>query len=233
MIFPLSIFFCSFLWIAKLTYADVSDPDIVGSWSSKSQTVMTGPDFFDPMNEDFFEPDLPGISYSFTDDGHFEEALYIIKPNATFPHCPKAFLQWQHGSYTINDSKSIILSPIRGDGRQLQSDPCNFKNYSSYTRYTQDEVMKEYSVSIDKYHGRYKLELFEWDGTPKQPMYLVYRPPKMLPFSFSGVTDTSQLQQKRWLSRLAATLAEKHTTTIWWLGLTFIAIGSIGYIIVS
>ncbi|EPY53305.1 ER chaperone Rot1 [Schizosaccharomyces cryophilus OY26] len=233
MILPLSIFFCSFLWIAKLTKADQSDPDLVGTWSSKSQTVMTGPDFFDPLNEDFFEPDLPGISYSFTDDGHFEEALYIIKPNASVPHCPKGFLQWQHGTYSINDSKAIILSPIKGDGRQLESDPCNNGDHSVYTRYTQDEVMKEYAVSVDKYHGRYKLQLYEWDGTPKQPMYLVYRPPKMLPTTFSGASDSNQVQQKRWLLKYIAPLADKHTTTIWWLGLTFIAVGSIGYLIVS
>ena len=32
--------------------------------------------FYDPVNERMFEPDLTGFSYSFTDDGHYEEAYY-------------------------------------------------------------------------------------------------------------------------------------------------------------
>ena len=32
--------------------------------------------FYDPVNERIFEPALTGFSYSFTDDGHYEEAYY-------------------------------------------------------------------------------------------------------------------------------------------------------------
>lgn len=32
--------------------------------------------FYDPVNEKMFEPSLTGISYSFTDDGFYEEAYY-------------------------------------------------------------------------------------------------------------------------------------------------------------
>lgn len=32
--------------------------------------------FYDPVNERIFEPGLTGFSYSFTDDGHYEEAYY-------------------------------------------------------------------------------------------------------------------------------------------------------------
>lgn len=38
--------------------------ELVGTWSSKSNTVFTGPGFYDPVSELLIEPDLPGISYS-------------------------------------------------------------------------------------------------------------------------------------------------------------------------
>jgi hypothetical protein len=41
--------------------------------------------FYDPVNEKMFEPSLTGISYSFTDDGHYEEAYYRAIANRTCP----------------------------------------------------------------------------------------------------------------------------------------------------
>jgi hypothetical protein len=52
------------------------DPNLVGTWTTKSKKVVTGPAFYDPANDKMIEPQLPGISYSFTQDGHFEEAYY-------------------------------------------------------------------------------------------------------------------------------------------------------------
>ncbi|WEW59577.1 Reversal of tor2 lethality [Emydomyces testavorans] len=52
------------------------DPLLVGTWSTKSQKVITGPGFYDPIKDRFQEPDNTGISYSFTTDGYFEEAYY-------------------------------------------------------------------------------------------------------------------------------------------------------------
>lgn len=71
---------------------------LTGTWSSKSNTVFTGPvshfpayhrlkytnlsqDFYDPVIEDMKEPRLTGTSFSFTDDGYFEEALYLVISN--------------------------------------------------------------------------------------------------------------------------------------------------------
>ncbi len=39
--------------------------------------------FYDPVNEKIFEPSLTGFSYSFTDDGYFEEAYYRAISNRT------------------------------------------------------------------------------------------------------------------------------------------------------
>lgn len=58
-----------------------SFPSLTGTWRSKSGAVLTGPGFYDPVNEKFIEPALTGISYSFTDDGWYEEAYYRAVSN--------------------------------------------------------------------------------------------------------------------------------------------------------
>lgn len=50
-------------------------------------------------------------------------------------------LQWQHGQYTVYANGSLILTPIKIDGRQLFSDPCNYDK-SIFTRYNQTELYK-------------------------------------------------------------------------------------------
>jgi len=104
------------------------------------------------------EPSHPGISYSFTADGHYEEAYYRAISNrmwhreeknedqqtdcglAQNPKCPSGIMQWQHGSWYMNSAGSLILTPIAVDGRQLLSTPCDLQ-YSIYTRYNQSETM--------------------------------------------------------------------------------------------
>lgn len=122
-----------------------------------------GEDFYDPALELMKEPRLPGSSFSFTADGYYEEALYLVVSNrafptafptrlfksiltlseriATRPGCPTALLQWQHGQYTVHANGSLTLAPIKVDGRQLFSDPCNYDR-SIYTRYNQTELYK-------------------------------------------------------------------------------------------
>ena len=56
--------------------AQLADPDLVGTWTTKSKTVLTGPGFYNPVTDKLTEPRHPGISYSFTVDGHYEEAYY-------------------------------------------------------------------------------------------------------------------------------------------------------------
>lgn len=87
------------------------------------------------------EPERTGISYSFTSDGHYEEAYYRAIANPTNPACPGGIMQWQHGTWVMNANNSLSLTPIAVDGRQLLSEPCNYKN-SIYTRYNQSELLK-------------------------------------------------------------------------------------------
>lgn len=61
------------------------DPQLVGTWTTKSRVVFTGPGFYDPVKDKMTEPPLTGISYSFTADGHYEEAYYRAGSNC-MPH---------------------------------------------------------------------------------------------------------------------------------------------------
>jgi hypothetical protein len=62
------------------------DADLTGTWTTKSRKVFTGPGFYDPINDKFIEPSVTGISYSFTDDGHFEQAYYRAISNRMLLH---------------------------------------------------------------------------------------------------------------------------------------------------
>lgn len=75
---------------------------IVGTWSTKSNSTFTGPvslsrpvqarnhrsdivqGFYDVAKDTLIEPAHPGISYSFTDDGYYEEAYYRAIANRMY-----------------------------------------------------------------------------------------------------------------------------------------------------
>jgi len=101
----LHVSFAAFL--ITTTAAAAINPSIVGTWSTKSGKVLTGPvclavkshgkrqvqeltfrlkGFYDSSKEQFTEPALTGISYSFTADGYYEEAYYRAVPNRTPKH---------------------------------------------------------------------------------------------------------------------------------------------------
>ncbi|KAF2684595.1 hypothetical protein K458DRAFT_451502 [Lentithecium fluviatile CBS 122367] len=164
--------------------------DLVGTWSSKSNSTLTGPGFYDPVNEKFTEPKHTGISYSFTADGHFEEAYYRAIANPTKPECPKGIIQWQHGSFQKLANGSLTLSPIAVDGRQLYSDPCSYKN-AVFTRYNASELFERYEVVTDGYRKITRLNLYKFDGSPLMPLYLAMSPPEMLPTSTLNPLTTS------------------------------------------
>ena len=115
--------------------------DIVGTWSTKSNKTLTGPSFYDPLNEKLIEPSRTGISYSFTADGHYEEAYYRAIANPQNPACPSGIMQWQHGSFVLNTNGTLTLTPIKVDGRQLLSSPCDYEK-SIYTRYNVSEIFE-------------------------------------------------------------------------------------------
>lgn len=226
--------------------AQQADPALVGTWTTKSRKVITGPGFYDPVNDKFTEPQLTGISYSFTADGHYEVAYYRAISNPANPNCAQGIMQWQHGSYTKNANGSLSLEPIAVDGRQLLSSPCEFQN-SVFTRYHQPELIKSYRIETDSYNKMKRLNLFQYDGAPQNPMWIAYSPPQMLPTETLNPTaatgtgsakSTSKAKSKRSLDEnsepLKWNLSSKeepwllrNADVVWWTAVGMTAIGGV------
>lgn len=227
-------------------YAEDINEQIEGTWSSKSNQVFTGPGFFDPIDELLIEPSLPGISYSFTKDGYWEQATYQVSGNPKDPSCPSAALVWQHGTYKVLDNGTMILTPIAYDGRMLLSEPCKDNGTSIYMRYNSTITFKSVAVTIDDYHGMYKLQIYQFDGSMMQPLYLAYKPPMMLPTETinvepaetSGVSKRSLRQVvKRNLENRGRTNAQRISTnywnsnTFWYLSTGLLGVGSLLFLL--
>ncbi|KAH9845110.1 protein rot1-like [Teratosphaeria destructans] len=225
--------------------------DIVGTWSTKSNKTLTGPGFYDPINERLIEPSRTGVSYSFTSNGWYEEAHYRAISNPQKPNCPSGIMQWQHGNWYMASNGSLILTPIAVDGRQLLSQPCTYKQ-SIYTRYNQSELMDRYAVYTDPYHNIPRLDIYRFDGSPMNPMYLAYSPPQMLPTSTlnpvtasstagSKSTSTNKAKAKRgefevpinWKAKQQDGKEVVHyinADRLWWIGLAMTGLGGLLYL---
>ena len=161
---------------------------IQGTWSSGSQHVQTGPEFANPLNSSFNYPSTAGISYSFTDDGFWEQALYRFEGNASMPNCIKGIVIFQHGKYELNSNGSISLVPFGQDGRIQVQDPCAAVS-NVITLYNQTEYMAQWRIFRDPVFGP-KLHLFQYDGAPLAPMFQVSALPNMLPTRVLSVNLT-------------------------------------------
>ncbi|SOV05750.1 related to ROT1 - molecular chaperone in the endoplasmic reticulum [Ustilago sp. UG-2017a] len=153
-----------------------------GTWSTGAGHVLTGIDFYDPVKNSFIYPATAGQSYSFTDDGFWEQALYLYNTNPTKPNCVSAQLIWQHGTYTLNSNNTLTLTPFKGDGRQQVSDRCA-ENSNYVQGYDQREYMTGFEIHLDTHYNTpvYYLKLYQFDGSPKPLLYQVFDPPQMLP----------------------------------------------------
>lgn len=231
-------FLVTLLLLLQLAFAEPNMEELEGTWVSKSNTVFTGPGYYDPVDELLIEPALPGISYSFTKDGHYEEALYRITSNPRNHSCAIASMTFQHGSYEILSNGSVILTPIAVDGRQLLSDPCGYKSdEAKYVRYEQKTWFEKYQVSISDYHGRYMLQIYQFDGSPMQPLYLAYKPPMMLPTGALNPTDNSEPTKASVRKRVRRSLENQYRTNavretspffekFYWVGVVVLGAGS-------
>ncbi|CDO95628.1 unnamed protein product [Kluyveromyces dobzhanskii CBS 2104] len=231
--------------LAIAVYGQAST-DLEGTWTSKSNQVFTGSGFYDPVEELLIEPALPGISYSFTSDGYFEEALYQVSGNPQDPTCPVAVLIYQHGTYEVDDDGQLVLTPFAVDGRQLLSEPCVDKGVSTYSRYSQTEKFKSYLVQLDTYYGKQSLQLYKSDGSPAQPLFLAYKPPMMLPTITLNPTDQSDATatsnaKRDLISHVKRSLENRHKTNAvkktpfnvekyWWGSLALLGVGSIVFV---
>lgn len=202
------------LFLLQFAKADPNMAELEGTWTSKSNTVFTGPGFYDPVDELLIEPALPGISYSFTSDGHYEEAMYRVTSNSRNHSCATASITYQHGTYKLLDNGTLVLSPIAVDGRQLLSDPCGInENNAQYNRYVQSTYFLKYQVFISPYHGRYTLQIYQFDGLMMQPLYLAYKPPLMLPTYALNPTDKASETKTTLRKRVKRSLENQYYRT--------------------
>ncbi|KAF2788914.1 hypothetical protein K505DRAFT_410614 [Melanomma pulvis-pyrius CBS 109.77] len=226
---------------AGLAAAQTFPADLVGTWSSKSNSTLTGSGFYDPVNEKFTEPAHTGISYSFTADGHYEEAYYRAIANPQNPKCPQGIMQWQHGSFTKEANGSLVMAPIAVDGRQLYSDPCAYKS-AIFTRYNASEMFKRYEVLTDGYRQITRLNLYKFDGSPLIPLYLAMSPPQMLPTTTLNPLTTSTPGGAKATSKVRRSelplnhnVFEKRTPqmqradNVWWFGVFLTTSGGVLY----
>ncbi|KAG0149171.1 hypothetical protein CROQUDRAFT_721253 [Cronartium quercuum f. sp. fusiforme G11] len=191
--------------------------DISGTWSSGSGAVMTGSGFANPVNFSFTYPKTAGISMSFTNDGYWEEAQYRFVSNGTRPNCVKAIVFWQHGRYTFESNGSLTMQPIKADGRIQVQDPCAAQT-SMITYYYQPGLYQSWQIYNDVHHNTYNLQLQAYDGALFPRLFLVARPPNMLPLiqlssnstkrkrslSEENIQDTSSSLWKRWYGSWAS-----------------------------
>ena len=223
-----------------------SAQSLAGTWQSKSKTVITGPSFYDAETDTFTEPRLPGVSYAFTTDGHYESAAYVITPNPATPQCPSAVLQWQHGSYTLGTDGSLQMVPISVDSRQLLSAPCgasggvNTKAYgkSVLTRYSYNDTMQSYRIDRDSYYDVYKLTLNRKFGDPVQPLYYVGDgTPAMVPTTTLHPTASAASRRRRFVKRALDSLdgvvshGALDVDKVWWMAVSGVCIGAVGVLV--
>lgn len=140
----------------------------------------------------------------------------------------------------MESNDSIVLTPYEVDGRQLVSDPCNDDGTSTYARFNTTVVFKTYAMYVDPYHGQYRLDLYQFDGSPLPPLYLAYKPPMMLPTITMNPTDASEATPTSASKRIRRSLENRMKTTavrrpdpylpyLWLTGVSCTVIGAVGW----
>jgi len=168
-----------------VVYDDIHNvTDLEGTWSSGTGRVQTGINFANPVTATFNAPLTSGISYSFTNEGYFEEAQYRFGSNGSNPNCISAVLIYQHGTYELLPNGSMLLTPFGSDGRMQLQDACGAVT-NQIMLYNTTELMLQWRIFAGP-----TLQLYQFDGSMLAPMALYYKPPNMLPtYSLTNFTD--------------------------------------------
>lgn len=175
---PLWLGLC-ILSLISVALGSTNVTSLTGTWSTGTGAVQTGPNFANPVNFTFNYPATTGVSYSFTDDGYFEEAQYRFNSNGSKPLCIQGIVIYQHGKYELLANGSIVLTPFGEDGRIQVQEPCAAKS-NVITYFNQTELFGGWDIYADT-KKQFRLQLSRFDGSLMAPMYLYANPPTMLP----------------------------------------------------
>ena len=106
---------------------------------------------------------------------------------------------------------------------------------------------QRYEVFTDPYHGVLRLNLYRFDGSPMNPMYLAFKPPQMLPTetmnpttsATAGAQPTGKTKIKRGHQEVTVPL-NKHVIKPrresidadrwWWIGVGMTTLGGFAYL---
>jgi hypothetical protein len=110
--------------------------------------------------------------------------------------------------------------------------------------------LQKYQVYKDPYSGVMRLDLYQFDGTPMNPMYIAYTPPLMLPTQTmnptesAGATATGKVKRSLEEGELDVPLNKnaKHIKRdtqskpwsidmLWWAGVGMIIFGGTAYML--
>lgn len=87
-------------------------------------------------------------------------------------------MNWVHGTYELLGNGSIVMTPF-GDGFQQIQDPCGaVSNFIEI--YNDTELYQSWRIFQDINDGP-KLHMFQFDGSPVAPQFLLSATPNMLP----------------------------------------------------
>ncbi|GAA6011238.1 hypothetical protein JCM10207_008273 [Rhodosporidiobolus poonsookiae] len=162
----------------------------VGIWSTGNGDVLTGTAFGVPYNNSFNYPRVAGYSFSFTDDGYFEQAQFTWTSNATDHHCIEASVLWAHGTYEVLANGSITTDPtvFKGDGRVQAQNACKSTSSNIYY-YNEKGLFKTWATS--EWRGKTMLRLGSYDGSLLPRMYKVSDTPRDYMHPTESITDSS------------------------------------------
>ncbi|KAH7103097.1 chaperone for protein-folding within the ER, fungal-domain-containing protein [Auriculariales sp. MPI-PUGE-AT-0066] len=144
---------------------------LTGTWSSGFGMVETGMDFCDVEKKTFNVGKVAGISYSFTEDGFWEQAEFRFESNPAKPSCPTAKILFQHGTFTFETDGSLILTPFIEDGLVQVQNPCSAHS-SSIQQFNATILISQWRIFTDPITNAAHLHLFRFDGAPYNKMVL-------------------------------------------------------------
>ncbi|KAM6494254.1 Chaperone for protein-folding within the ER, fungal domain containing protein [Amanita muscaria] len=211
--------------IAQDLTSDHNTTSLTGTWSSGSKAVLTGSGFANPVKQTFNYPPTTGISFSFTDDFFYEIARYRFNSNGSEPTCITGVMNWVHGTYILQPNGSITMTPTGSDGYQQIQDPCGaISNFIE--PYNDTELYQQWRIYTDPQQG-FKLHLFQFDGSPLAPQFLVSPTPNMLPTGL--IRNTTSNKGKAVLKRelTARSSAAGQHLTVGVMGLVLLSLTSV------
>ena len=100
-------------------------------------------------------------------------------------------------------------------------------------------VLQSYRVYNDPFHNVLRLDLYQWDGTPVNTLYLIYKPPEMLPTTTINPipkatatgrtkrnTDDATIEPLN-ENVLLKRVDPMNPANLWWIGLIMTSLGGI------